>query len=307
MDQRANAAALTRSVEVLQDAYLERCAPASRTYPVKWSGGTTQVIEIGQGPPLVLVHGGLGEAFHWGPLLVPLARHHRVLAIDRPGHGLADPFNYRRVDVLKHACTFLGEVLDAMQLQTVALAGNSMGGRWAAEFAMLYPRRVKHLLLIGAPAGMKRQIPTSMRLAALPGIKQLVRAQMRRPNRQGMRSFWGSLLVAHPERLDEGFIDLLVASQKRNCATWFGLLDRAVDFRGMKLEFLLGDRWVSLTVPTTFIWGEKDVFGSPEEGETVARIHPRIRAVRIEDAGHAPWFDQPEKVASAIESALGTG
>lgn len=74
----------------LQAAYLGRKVPGHRVARVGWSQGTTQVIEAGHGSPVLLVHGGLGEAFQWAPLLPLLARSHRVLAVDRPGHGLAD-------------------------------------------------------------------------------------------------------------------------------------------------------------------------------------------------------------------------
>jgi pimeloyl-ACP methyl ester carboxylesterase len=89
----------TQSVEVAQSAYLDRCAPGYRTRRVQWSGGTTQIIELGEGTPLLLVHGGMGEAFQWGSILSALAKSHRVLAVDRPGNGLADAFDYRGVDM----------------------------------------------------------------------------------------------------------------------------------------------------------------------------------------------------------------
>ena len=52
-----------RAVIAAQTAYLDRVAPGHRSRRVRWSGGTTQLIELGDGPPLLLIHGGLGEAF----------------------------------------------------------------------------------------------------------------------------------------------------------------------------------------------------------------------------------------------------
>jgi pimeloyl-ACP methyl ester carboxylesterase len=68
---------------------------------------------------------------------------------------------------------------------------------------------------------------------------------------------------------------------------------------------LIGDRWRELAVPTTLIWGERDAWCAPEEGEAVASINPRLRLVRIPDAGHAAWLDDPDRVVDAIEGALG--
>lgn len=295
---------LDRKVADAQALYLGRRAPGHRTWRARWSGGTTQVIELGEGPPLLLVHGGLGEAFQWGPLLAPLARRHRVLAVDRPGHGLADPFDYRGVDVLAHARQFLGEILDAVGLRAAPVVANSMGGLWSVAFALAHPERVPRLVLVGAPAGIKRGQPFFLRAGTLPILKSLVRNMMRRPTRDSARGFWKQLLVAHPERLEDEYLDLVVASQLRNTPSWFTLIDRTVDFRGMKAELVLGERWRELSMPTTVVWGEKDAFGPPEDCDALTAMNPRIRVVRIPDAGHAPWFDQPDRVVQAINEAL---
>jgi pimeloyl-ACP methyl ester carboxylesterase len=292
-------------LELAQASYLNRCAPGHRTRRIRWSGGTTQVIELGEGPPLLLLHGGLGEAFQWGNILPALARKHRVMAVDRPGHGLADPFDYRGVDLLRHARRFLGDILEAEGLASVSLVGCSMGGLWATDFALTHPARVSRLVLVAAPAGVTRALPLQMRLGTLPGLKTLVRRMMRQPTRDSTRAFWAQLLVAKPERLEDDFLDVLTESQRRNAPSWFTLIDRAFDVRGMKKELLLADRWKDLSVPTTFVWGEKDAWGAPELGEAVVALNPRVRMVRIPEAGHAPWVDAPERVVEAIEGAAG--
>lgn len=293
-----------RIVAQAQAAYLGRCAPGYRSWCAKWSGGTTQVIELGDGPPMLLVHGGLGEAFQWGPILAPLARRHRVLAVDRPGHGLADPFDYRGVDLLAFARQFLVDILDALGVRSVPIVANSMGGLWSVAFALAHPERVPRLVLVGAPAGVKRTLPLGLRLGTLPVLKWLARALMKRPTRESMRAFWKQLLVAHPERLGDDFLDLAAASQIRNTPSWFSLIDRTVEPGGLRRELILGERWNDLSVPTTLVWGEKDAFGGPEDGEAIAATNPRVRVVRIPDAGHGPWFDEPDRVVEAIEAAL---
>jgi pimeloyl-ACP methyl ester carboxylesterase len=71
--------------------------------------------------------GGLSGAYEVVPILASLAENHRVLAVDRPGHGLADPFDYGGVDLLDHARTFLRDILDALGLSTVDVVANSLG------------------------------------------------------------------------------------------------------------------------------------------------------------------------------------
>lgn len=291
-----------------QSAWLDRLAPGHRVTRVRWTGGTTQRIEIGpeldeKGAPILLIHGGLGEAFQWAPILKPLARHRRVLAVDRPGHGLADPFDSRGTDFMAHAAGFVCDVFDGAGLQRAAIVGSSMGGLFATAFALAHPERVSGLVL-QSPAGITRGLPMMLRAGSLPILRGLVRNMMRKPTRDSMRNFWRQLLVAHPERLSDEFLDLSVLSQARNAESWFHLLDRTVGFRGFDPELCEAARFVDLRVPTTLLWGDKDAFAPPSIGEQVARKNSNLRLVRIPDAGHAPWFDQPEATTQAILSAL---
>jgi len=118
---------LDRELAKVQAALLARYAPDTRVRRIRWSQGETQLFELGTGSPLLYVHGGLSGAFEVVPILAALAENHRVLAVDRPGHGLADSFDYGGVDLLDHARTFLGDILDALELPTVDVMANSMG------------------------------------------------------------------------------------------------------------------------------------------------------------------------------------
>ena len=133
---------LDRELEKAQAALLARFAPDARVRRIRWSQGETQLFELGAGPPLLYVHGGLSGAFEVVPILAALAEKHRVVAVDRPGHGLADPFDYGGVDLLDHGRTFLGDIVDALDLPTVDVVANSMGGLLSVAFA------------IDAPAGL---------------------------------------------------------------------------------------------------------------------------------------------------------
>jgi pimeloyl-ACP methyl ester carboxylesterase len=300
---------LDRELEQAQAALLARYAPDTRVRRVRWSQGETQLLELGAGPPLVLVHGGGDGAFEWVPVLAALARNRRVLAVDRPGHGLADPFDYRGVDLLEHARTFLRDILDALDLPTADIAANSIGGLWAAAFALDTPHRVSRLVLVGAPVGVARDAPLLLRLMSLPLIgRPLGRLLMRNPTREGNRKFWRQFQVAHPERLEDVFLDLDVAHTRRNLDSILSLI-RCVG-RGLRGGHLvLGDRWQTLKVPTLYLGGERDVFVRPKFEKALQAIadgNPKVRLVRIPDAGHLPWLDNPERVVAEIERFLAT-
>ena len=289
--------------ERAQTRYLQGCAPNSVTRSVEWSGGATQIIECGDGPPLLLVHGGGGAAFHWGPVLSALAKTNRVLAVDRPGHGLADPFDYRGVDVFAHAHRFLADVLDAERLPSVRIAANSMGGLFALAFALGSPDRVTHLSLVGLPVGVKRALPLPLRLPTFPIVGPLARFIVKHPTPLSVRRFWRLAMIAHPERLTDDFLEAELASQARAGRSWLSLIDRMIDVGGVKEEFMLGRRWESLSVPTTFVMGDSDRIGHAAEVEPLTTRNARLRLMVVRDAGHVPWIDQPESVVNAIRRA----
>ncbi len=299
---------LDRELERAQATLLARFAPDSRVSRIRWSQGETQLLELGDGPPLLLVHGGGDGAFEWVPILPALARNRRVLVVDRPGHGLADLFDYKGVDLLEHARAFLRDILDALDLRTVDIAANSIGGLWATAFALDEPQRVSRLVLVGAPVGVARDAPLLLRFMSLPLVGQaLGRLMMRNPTRDESRKFWGLMQVAHPERLEDALLDVDVAHTRRNLDSILSLI-RCVG-RGIRGgQLVLGDRWQTLKVPTLYLGGERDIFARPKFEralQAIAEGNPNVRLLRIPDAGHLPWLDQPEQVVAEIERFLG--
>jgi pimeloyl-ACP methyl ester carboxylesterase len=299
-----------RHVESAYSTLLARLAPDTTVRRVRWSQGETQVLELGAGPPLLYVHGGLGGAFEAVPLLPALAQNHSVFVVDRPGHGLADPFDYSREDLLDHARTFVGDILDALKLPVVDIVANSMGGLWSVVLALDVPDRVSRLVIVGAPPGVTRDVPLQLRILGLPLVgRPLGRLLMSKPTRDGNRRFWGKILVAHPELLDDSLLDADVASQRRNLDSHLSLLRVVLNAGGLRPELVLGERWQQLRVPTLFLCGERDAFVTTRARKTwedIAARNPHIRVIDVPDAGHLPWLDNPERVIGEIEDFLET-
>lgn len=299
---------LDRELEQAQASLLARHAPETRVRRIRWSQGETRVLELGGGSPLLYVHGGLGGAYEVVPILAALAGGRRVLAVDRPGHGLADPFDYRGVDLLDHGRTFLRDVLDRLELPTVDLVANSLGALLSVAFALDAPGRVSRIALVGAPFGIARRPPLLMLPLGLPLIgPRLGRHVFSTATREGSLKFW-RLMVEHPDRIDDRLLDVDVAHMRRNTESMISLIACIADWRrlGYRRELILGERWRELSTPTLLLWPERDAFGSPAAGEALVATNPNLRLVRAPGAGHFPWIDDPDLVLAELERFLGT-
>jgi pimeloyl-ACP methyl ester carboxylesterase len=132
------------------------------------------VIEAGQGPPVVFLHGSGGSSLSILPLLERLEGV-RGIAVDRPGFGLSDPVQVPRERFRDAAIEFVDEVLDALGLERSALAGGSMGGTWALWYALARPQRVGRLVLLtAAPLLPGTRAPAPLRVMAAPVVGELL-------------------------------------------------------------------------------------------------------------------------------------
>ena len=105
-----------------------------------------RVLEVGEGAPLLFVHGAGMTAAVWAPLLAHLPGR-RSICVDLPGCGLTDPFDYRGVDLREHARTFLPALLDALGLDAVAVVANSLGATYSLYLAAAHPARITRRIL----------------------------------------------------------------------------------------------------------------------------------------------------------------
>lgn len=102
----------------------------------------------GSGSPILLIHGGLGNADQWAAVIGPLAAHHEVIVADTRGHGRSErgsaPMTYGQL-----ATDYLG-LLDSLHLKKVAIVGWSDGGIIGLDIAMHHPERLSKLVSYGA-------------------------------------------------------------------------------------------------------------------------------------------------------------
>ena len=294
-----------RSRQILFD--LEGIQPESKIVSTNGPVENVHFLEMGKGKPLVMIHGGGSHASEWINIMKPLAEHFHLYVVDRPGHGLTDPFNYRGVAYREMAVDFMLSFTEALGLEKFFLMGSSMGGYFSLGFALSHPEKIEKLLLIGAPAGVNRWIPPMLRLLGWKGVNQLLMKTVARPSLSNLKMIHKQLLVADFKNLSNEYLvhcyhnELLPGTM----VGFSTMLENVLTLRGWRRNLYLGDQLHRLQVPVRFIWGAQDAFEKPDTGRSTASTIPDFKFEIVKNAGHCPWLDQPEKCVKLIISLLG--
>ena len=236
----------------------------------------TAYLSVGQGPPVVCLHGGGAGAVTWYPSFSALAEHFHVIAPDIVGYGESDKPNaaYDR----PYFASWLQDFLLALEIQKAHVIGLSLGGAISLQFSLENPEMVEKLVLVdscafGAP-------PFGM----LFGFFWLYTFPSVAANRYGSR-----YLVSKLENVDPNFgpYSLQVVKKPGGKRVFWQSMGAAVS--PMPEEELR-----QIQHQTLIIWGEDDKVFPLATGEAAAQIMPNAKLHRIQDAGHIPFMDQPE-------------
>jgi pimeloyl-ACP methyl ester carboxylesterase len=261
------------------------------------AGVSTAVLEGGDGPSVVLLHGAGEFAACWLRVVPDLVRTHRVVVPDLPGHGASavtgDPPDAGRV------AAWLGELIERTCPSPPALVGHGLGGAITARFAADQGDRVARLVLVDS-YGLSRHRPTPGFTLAMVGV--IVRPTERTQERlfrqcvtdlDGLREQlgeWGALLEAYA--LDR-------ARSPGQKAALRGLMPRVVPGVIPPAEL------ARIAVPTTMIWGRHDRQVRLGVAQAASARHGWPLHV-IDDAADDPAVEQPKAFLAALRAALGS-
>ncbi len=278
--------------------------PLLRITDVETPQARITALIAGDGREQVLCLHGLGsnKASFFGTVAA-LAGDCTVHALDLPGFGSSAKPARAPYDAHWFADAVRG-YLDAMAIDRAHLIGNSMGGRIALEVAFAEPERVASLsLLAPALAFRRRQLVPLVRLLRpeLAVIPHPLRAATVR------EQFWG--LFAEPERLDPAAADVAI---EEFCHAYRSRAARVAFFaaaRNIYLDEARGEdgfyaRLAELRPPALFVWGDQDRIIPAGFAPHVATALPAARQVILEDCGHVPQVELPERTNRLVREQI---
>jgi 2-hydroxy-6-oxonona-2,4-dienedioate hydrolase len=263
-----------------------------------------RVLESGAGEPVLMLHGGGGAAGIFAPLIARLGGF-RLVAPDRPGHGLTGAFSYRGVDQRRHAVDFVSSIAATLGDRPLRIVGNSMGALWALWFALEHPQRVSRLVLVGCPALILGSSgPFGYRLLGVRGLNTLM---------------WG-MEPASPKQIDrlmcrmghdpktvppgfKTFMERLEVLPGYRTA-YLTLLESALTVSGARSAVALGEEELRrVEQPTLLLWGTKDPFGTVDLARQASAAMPHAR-LEIVGQGHLPWLDEADRCGALATEFL---
>lgn len=279
-----NRALLERASRTLLDPLGQRLAAAVQWWELAPLADHWPVAVVGQGPPLLLLHGFDSSHLEYRRLAPLLAERHQLFIPDLHGFGFCPrPVGgrYTPEAVLVHLERVLEAVLERSGAPRLGLIGASMGGAAAMELARRRPQQVERLLLL-APAGLSGQpmpVPPPLnqlgaRFLGLPVIRRgLCRTAFAQPDR------------------DVGPAELEIASLHLACPNWAGALASFARSGGFG-----GSGSPLPPQPVDVIWGHDDrILSRPQKQAVESLLGGHI--TELEGCGHLPHIDQPTTVA----------
>ena len=253
------------------------------------AGAETVVLEGGEGPPVVLLHGPGGNATHWARVLGPLAATHRVIAPDLPGQGVSEPVEPDRV------LDWLGELIERTCAGPPVLVGNAVGGAIAARFAAGH--ELSHLVLVDA-LGLRPFEPA-------PRFGAALHAFLAEPDERTHDELWRYCaldLDGLRERTGDWWRAFAAYNLDRiqtpSVITALGAL-----MERFGIPAIPEDELERIAVPTALIWGRHDLATPLEVAEAASARYGWPLQV-IEDCADDPPVEQPDELVDALRRAL---
>ncbi|PJM96568.1 alpha/beta fold hydrolase [Streptomyces sp. CB01373] len=247
---------------------------------------------VGDGEPLLLLHGIGHHRQAWDPVVHLLAPEREVITVDLPGFGASPALPEGLRHDLPTMNVVLGALCEALEIERPHVAGNSLGGLLALELGR--EKLVRSVTAL-APAGFWTQSERRYAFGVLRTMRALARRMplplVERLSRTAAgRTVLTSTIYARPARRSP---EAVVAETLA--------LARASGFEEI-LRTGAGVRFADVLpgIPVTVAWGTKDRLLVRRQGVRAKQIIPRARLVRLPGCGHVPMNDDPALVARVL-------
>lgn len=252
---------------------------------MKVDGRDVHYYSAGQGEPLVVIHGGGGDARTWWKNIAELAVKYAVYAPDLPGFGGSQPLsgNY----YIPELADFVDKFANKLGLEKFNLVGHSLGGGVALDYTLKSPNKVKKLVLVSSLC-LGSEIAFWVRLFSIPAIVRSVGAVI-------IGILKGVKWIIKQFDPMEFVMPFTPASMMVG--------ENITTFKQQSL--VLESRLAEVNVPTLLIWGSRDPIVPVRQAYAAAKVIPHCQVKVFEKRGHNVHRDELKQFSSILAGFLG--
>lgn len=263
-------------------------------------GAEVNYADIGEGEPILFIHGLAGCWRNWLENLPHFARTHRAIAVDLPGFGHS-PMPSWPIDMPTYG-RLIHDFCEKLGLDRVAaLVGNSMGGFVATEATIEQPSRFERLVLVSAAGisfaemeGRRPEATVRMFETVVPFFAGRTRTWLTRP--RGRQIAFGNVF-RYPNRVRPE----LLAEQMEPGVRSLGFAEAIRAIGGYDTRHRLPE----IEIPTMVAWGLSDRIVPVEAALGYHRLIPGSRLEIFERTGHVPQMERPARFNALLDEFLG--
>jgi proline iminopeptidase len=276
---------------------------------------------VGQGEPLVILHGGPGASHdYFLPYLLPLARTNRLIFIDERGSGRSQKLEDSSAYTVENMAADVEDVRQALNLGKISVLGHSCGGILAQAYALKYPENLTHLILCSTFHSTSKmnevfkKIKAKMAPELLSRIEKMEKAglyghgkayEQGRYTAEYMTAAWGEgyfpyLYQNHPDANYDPVANGNMAWDVYR-VMWGSNGEFVIDGNLKSVEYT--DRLLSIKVPTLITVGDNDEC-APSLSEEMHQKIAGSQLVVFPKSGHMTFVDQPDLFIKAVNEFL---
>lgn len=289
-------------------------------------GARLHVRVIGKGKPVVMLHGFAMNSLHWLPYVLPLSRRYQFIMPDMRGFGGSHGINHNNDCILTNYVEDLDDILDALSLDDVALAGLSMGAFTGLQFHNLtgFARVNKYLHIDQAPRAVNGE-DWAHGLFGESQVKEFdtFRKMLKQAEAFGPEASFSDLPVEYRKEIRKAFSDFVCYAMSRRAIKWMvkgvfaseRLASVALPTENwftyvrcmrayVEREYDMRESLARMDKPMTVMVGMKSRM-YPAAGQLhIKELVPHAQIMAFERSGHVPFIDQPVKFVRSLKQFL---
>ena len=268
---------------------------------VNVKGVRTRYWHVGEGGSIViLIHGLGGSIESWAYNIRSIARFHEVYALDLIGFGRTDKpegeYTY------SFFSSFLRDFMAKVGIESATIAGHSLGGGTALQFAISYPHMADKLILVST-GGLSKKFSLGLRVLTLPLVGEVLSRASKKSCSATLERIVYDRSVIEPDWVDLYYemsslpgTQVALLKTLRAGSTLFGGKRRVMDPISRGLD--------SIACRTLVIWGKNDNIIPFEISQIALDEIKNSELFTLDKCGHAPIYEYPDRVNDRITSFL---